>query len=131
MLSIVAAVVLVVHGAIHLIGFVVPWQLAAVEGFQYRTSVLAGLVDVGPVGIRAVGAVWLIVAAGFVLAGFGVWRGEPWAYGLSAALALGSLVLCVVGLPETAAGIVVNVGILAMAAYVAVAGLPGASFASK
>jgi hypothetical protein len=26
------------HGLIHLIGFVVPWQLAAVAGFPYRTT---------------------------------------------------------------------------------------------
>ncbi len=131
MLSIVSAVVLAVHGAIHLIGFVVPWQLGTVEGFQYRTTVLAGLIDVGPAGIRAVGAVWLIVAVGFVVAGFGVWRGEPWAVGLAVVLALGSLVLCVFGLPDSSAGILVNVGILAAAVYVLMTG-PGPSlFVSK
>ncbi len=75
MLSIIAAIVLAAHGAIHVIGFVVPWQLASVDGFPYRTTVLAGLIDVGPVGIRAIGAAWLLIAAGFVLAGVAVWRG--------------------------------------------------------
>ncbi len=129
--SIVAAVVLAVHGAIHLIGFFVPWQLATVEGFPYRTTLLAGLVDVGPAGIRAVGALWLLVAAGFVLAGFGVWRGEPWAVGVAAGLALGSLVLCVFGLPDAAAGIVVNVAILAAAAFLLVIDTGTTSLTSK
>lgn len=131
MLSVVAAVVLAVHGAIHLIGFVVSWQLGVVQGFGYRTTVLAGLIDVGPVGIRGVGAVWLLVAVGFVLAGFAIWRGEPWAVGLSAALAFGSLTLCVLGLPDSAAGIVVNVAILAVAAYVLMIGTGAMPFVSR
>lgn len=38
-----AAVVVAAHGVIHLIGFVVPWRLADVEGSPYRTTVLAGV----------------------------------------------------------------------------------------
>lgn len=122
MLSIAAAVVLAVHGAIHLIGFVVPWQLASVEGFPYRTTQLAGLVDVGAVGARAVGVIWLALAFGFIVASWVVWREEPWAVDLVVAVALGSLIVCVLGLPESAAGVFVNLAILTIAAYLVLTG---------
>jgi hypothetical protein len=118
MLSIAAAVVLTVHGFIHLIGFVVPWQLATVDGFPYRTTVLAGLLDVGGTGARAVGGLWLACAVGFVVAGFALWRGEPWPMPLIVGFALASLVLCFLGLPESVLGVAVNLAILAVAAYV-------------
>ena len=43
-------------------------------------------------------------------------RGAAWGRALAAALAVASLVVCVMGLPEAVAGIVVNVGILAVLA---------------
>lgn len=122
MLSIAAAVVLAAHGVIHLIGFVVPWQLATVDGFPYRTTVLAGLLDVGGTGARAVGGLWLVCAVGFVVAAVALWRGEPWAMPLIIGLGLASLVLCVLALPESGLGVVVNVAILASAAYLALTG---------
>ena len=122
MLSLVAAVVLAIHGLIHLIGFVVPWQLATVDGFPYRTTLLAGALDVGGAGARAVGGLWLVCAVGFVVAGFAIWRGEPWAIPLAVGLALASLVLCVLGLPESAVGIAVNVAILVVVACLVLTG---------
>jgi hypothetical protein len=107
------------HGLIHLIGFVVPWELAALAGFPYRTTVLAGGADVGGLGVRLLGIVWLACAIGFVVAAAGIVRRAPWALPLTAILALVSLVVCMVGLPETAAGIVVNAAILGGAAWVA------------
>ncbi|HEY4753596.1 MAG TPA: hypothetical protein VIH37_09935, partial [Candidatus Limnocylindrales bacterium] len=65
MLPFLAAAVLAVHGLIHLIGFVVPWGLAQVDGFTARTSVLAGAISVGDAGARLVGVAWLLVAVGF------------------------------------------------------------------
>ncbi len=52
-------------------------------------------------------------------AGYGVWRGEPWALALTGVLAAVSLVICVLGLPEAFAGIAINVVILVGVAYVA------------
>jgi Flp pilus assembly protein TadB len=117
-ISIVAGVVVAGHGLIHLIGFVVPWGLAQVEGFPYRTTALAGTLALGETGARLVGVVWLACAIGFVVAGLGIWRRASWAVPLTAALAAASIALCVLGLPEAVAGIVVNVAILAVAAWV-------------
>ena len=121
MIRIVAAVVVAGHGLIHLIGFVVPWGLAQVEGFPYRTTALDGAIALGDAGARAVGVAWLACAVGFVVAGLGIWRRAPWALPLAAALAVASIALCVLGLPEAVAGIVVNVAILALVVWVSIA----------
>lgn len=112
------AAVLAAHGLIHLIGFLVPWRIAEVEGFAYRTTALAGSVELGTTGAQVVGLAWLLIAVGFVVAAIGAWRRAAWALGLTAGLAIASLVVCVLGLPETVAGIVVNVAILAAVAWV-------------
>lgn len=108
----IAAVALTLHGLTHLIGFVVPWQLARLEGIAYTTSGLAGALDLGPIAVRILGLGWLALAVGFVIAGVGILRDRRWALPLTAVLATWSLALCVLGLPETVAGIVVNVLIL-------------------
>jgi hypothetical protein len=90
--------------------------------YLYRMTLLAGLLDVGGVGARSVGALWLVCAVGFVVAGVALWRAEPWAMPLVVGLALGSLVLCVLGLPESAVGVVVNIGIVAIAGYLILTG---------
>lgn len=113
MTRIAAAAVLLLHGAIHLIGFVVPWRLATVDGFPLRATALDGAVVLGDGGARAIGLVWLVLVIGFVAAAAGAWRRASWTRPLVAALAPASLVVCVLGLPEAGAGIAVNLGILA------------------
>ena len=115
----IAAVVLALHGVIHLIGFVSPWRIASLEGFAYRTTVLGGAQDVGDVGVRLIGLVWLGLTFGFLAAGYAVWRRKLWAVGLTGVLAVVSLIVCVAGLPETAAGVAVDVVLLAAVSYVA------------
>ena len=122
MLRIAAAAAVAAHGLIHLIGFVVPWGLATVEGFAYRTTALGGAIALGDPGVRAVGIIWLACAAGFIVAGFGIGRRASWAPPLTAALAIVSTGICLLGLPETFAGIVVNGAILVAAAWAILAG---------
>lgn len=118
MLRIAAAAVVAAHGLIHLIGFVVPWGISSVEGFAYRTTALGGAVALGDTGARAIGFVWLACAIGFVVAGLGIWRRATWSLPLTAALAVVSIAVCVLGLPETSAGIAVNAAILGTVALV-------------
>ena len=113
----IAAILLALHGVIHLIGFVTPWRIATLEGFAYRTTVFNGALDVGDVGARFIGLVWLGLTFGFLAAGYGIWRGTRWAAGLTAVLAIVSLIVCLLGLPEAGAGVVIDVLILAAVAY--------------
>jgi hypothetical protein len=114
-----AAVLVALHGVIHLIGFLAPWRIVTLQSLAYRTSVLGGGLDIGDVGVRVIGLVWLGLTVGFLAAGFAIWRGKPRAIGLTGVLAVVSLIVCVVGLPETGAGGAIDVAILAMVSYVA------------
>ena len=119
MIKALAAAGLAGHGLIHLIGFLVPWQIAVVDGFAYRTTALGGAIALGELGARLVGIAWLVLAIGFVIAAVAAARGAPWARVLTGILAVASLLVCVHGLPEPAAGIAVNLGILAALAWAA------------
>jgi hypothetical protein len=114
-----AAALLALHGLIHLIGFMSPWRIATLEGFAYRTTVLGGAQDLGAVGVRVIGLIWLGLTVGFLAAGYAVWGRKPWAVGLTGVLAMLSLIVCVAGLPETAAGVAIDVVILGTLSYIA------------
>jgi hypothetical protein len=114
MITALAAAALALHGLIHLIGFVVPWGLAQVGGFPYRTTAFAGAIALGDAGARAVGVAWLVLAIGFVVAAVALWRRKPWAVPLAVVLVIGSVFVCAAGLPEAGIGILVDAAILAI-----------------
>lgn len=106
------ASLLIVHGVAHLVGFVVPWKLVSTAEVPYRTTILGGMTDVGDVGARAIGVVWLLTGLAFALLGGAVlagWNVRVWMFPM---LAL-SIVLCAVGWPEARIGIIVNAVLLA------------------
>jgi hypothetical protein len=106
------------HGVVHVLGFVVPWQLAHPEGFPYKTTLLSGRLDVGPVGIRVVGAVWLVIAAAFVAGAIGLWARQPWWWGVAMTAVAVSLILTVLSWPEARMGVALNVVLLAILLFV-------------
>lgn len=110
-----AAIALALHGLIHLIGFVVPWRLADLEGIAYRTTAFGGRVDLGDAGARLLGVAWLPLVVLFLFAAYGVLRSRDWAWSLTVVAAAVSFGLCVVGVPDTIYGLVVNVLILGIA----------------
>jgi hypothetical protein len=83
------------------------------------------------IGARAVGGASLVCAIGFVVAGFAPWRGDPWAMPLIAGFALASLVLCVLGLPESAFGVLVNLAMLVVAGYFVLTGQVASGLAQR
>jgi hypothetical protein len=103
---------LLIHGFCHLVGFVVPWKLISMKDEPYRTTLLAGAIDVGDVGIRIVGLLWLVAALAFVLDGVGAFSSFAMWRPLAFWLALFSLVLCVLGLPGAKVGILANAVVL-------------------
>lgn len=105
---------LAAHGAIHLLGFVVDWRLATVQDMPYRATILAGQLSLNATGMHVLGLLWLAAALGFVAVGLGLaWRGRPWRAPL-AAVALFSLVVCILGWPDSAFGAVIDVAVLAI-----------------
>lgn len=115
MLRPAAAVFVVLHGVAHVLGFLGSWRLAELEDVPYTTLVLNGALDVGDVGIRVVGLLWLAAAAGFVVAGIALWRGVPSGLHITVVVTSFSLLVCVLGLPASRIGVAIDVSILAVA----------------
>lgn len=113
---IVAAIVLILHGLIHLIGVVVYMKLGAIEGFPYKTTLLGGSWAVGERGIAFFGALWIVPVIGFVLAALALLFSWGWWQPLLIGVTLFSLLLTVLDWRVAYAGIVVNLVILALLA---------------
>jgi len=105
--------ILILRGLIHLLGFVVYLRLATIGTLPYSTVLLFGALEVGEAGARIYGFPWGLVAVGFVVAGVAVFALLPWWWALILWVTLLSLVLTVLGLPDSWFGVVLNVLILA------------------
>jgi len=108
----ILATLLLGHGVAHVVGFAVPWKLVISSEVPYRTTVAGGFVDIGPAGVRLVGILWLLVAVAFVSVAAGVLQHATWWYRESLAIVMVSLVLCILGWPESRPGMVANLLIL-------------------
>lgn len=103
------AALFIIHGVAHLVGFVVPWRIATLEETPYKTTVLNGKVDVGDAGIRAIGVLWLITAAAFLVCGVAVAIQTEWWHWVAIGATLISFDLTILGWPESRIGVVINV----------------------
>lgn len=112
-MRIALAIVMVLHGAAHLVGFAESWQLSMTETVPYKTTVLSGRVDLGTAGIRSAGVLWLLAALAFGLVAAGaVMNASGWV-SMAMTTAVASLVLCLVWWPEARIGVPVNVALIA------------------
>jgi hypothetical protein len=116
----VIAALFVAHGLVHLLGFVVPWRLAAVTGFPYRSDVLTG-VDIGATGARVLGVLWLLAGLGFVAGGLALGLGAPWWWAVVLGSGLLSLALAVLWWQQAYAGLVIDIAALIGVAVYALA----------
>ena len=76
MLRVVSAIVLVAHGLGHVLGFLAAWT-SITMGFTGRPWIFGGAEIGSPVG-KLFGLVWLVALAGFVAAGYALYRDESW-----------------------------------------------------
>ena len=106
------AVLFVLHGLAHGVGFAVPWKLVATDDMRYTTTLLAGRLDLGETGIRVVGVLWLVIGLAFVATGIGAWMRQGWWPGAALAVASLSLVMSVLGWPDARIGVALNAVIL-------------------
>jgi Family of unknown function (DUF6544) len=93
-LSLSLAVIAILHGLIHVMGFVAYWPLAKVPDLAYKTSLLGGRLEIGPAGMRLFSLLWLLAALGWVVAGGALIFKQPaWAPVMLGATLL-SLAIC-------------------------------------
>jgi len=112
MLKKLAAVVVLGHGLIHLMGFVVQFQLADIEGLSYTTQVLDGMVDVGAGGATALGILWLLAALAMMAAAAGLFFDAAWERKVLLGAVLLSIIVTLLGWPDSRFGVLVNFIIL-------------------
>ena len=111
-MRIVLAVLMVAHGIAHLPGFLVSWQLRSFPEMPFRTTILGSSLDVGAVGIKVIGLMWVAVSVAFgILAVATLVRAAWWQPIGYAAIGL-STALCLVGWPDARFGLVANAVIL-------------------
>lgn len=108
------AVFLAAHGVVHLIGFVLPWQITTFRDMTYKTTIFAGALDVGDAGVKAIGLGWLAVTVAMIAVAAMVWRQTRFAYVACLAVVVASSVLCVTGLTNAVMGLAIDVVLLAL-----------------
>jgi hypothetical protein len=104
---------LVAHAAAHLPGFLVFWELETFATVPFTTKVWGGL-DVGVVGTRIIGTLWLVTAVGIVAAAVATHLRVSWMPMLLWPLIALSAVLCVLGWPATRVGLAANLVVVAL-----------------
>lgn len=102
------ALLMALHSLAHVVSFVEAWRLIP-EGFPYKTTVLAGRLDLGHTGIRVLGLIWLVVAVGFVGAAVGAIMIAEWWAPMALATSAVSLLLTASEWPEARVGIYIDV----------------------
>lgn len=112
-MRIALAIAMVLHGAAHIVGFAESWQIAATEGVPFKTTVLSGRLNLGLVGIRLGGVLWLLAALAFGLVAAGALMNTDWWMSVALPMAVSSLVLSVIWWPESRMGVAVNAVLIA------------------
>jgi hypothetical protein len=110
--TIIFAILVILHGLIHLMGTIVYMQWGEIESLPYKTTLLNGRWDLGETGIKAFGLLWLIPLVGFVLAGIALLTGWGWWQPLLTGVSLFSLLVTALDWHVAYAGTAVNVIIL-------------------
>ena len=111
-LPIVAAIVLVFHGLIHLIGTFAYLRILEVQSLPYKTIFLGGRIDLGEVGTGVFGALWFVAAIGFVVASIAMLTNRSWWRLVLLVVTPLSLVVTILDSSLAYAGVVLNVVIL-------------------
>ncbi len=112
-LRILTAVVLGVHGLIHMLGVGAYLRLASIPELPYRTTVLNGILDLGPTGIAVYGALWGVVTVGFIVTAIGLFARWNWYRAALLCVTLLSLVVTALAWTVAYTGVVVNLAVLA------------------
>jgi hypothetical protein len=112
-MHIIIGLFIIAHGLVHLVGFLTYWRIVTLEEMPYTTTLFSGKVDVGDVGIRIMGILWLLTALAFSAAGLALIFSQPWWQPLTLYTAIFSLILTLTGWPDARFGVLINLLILA------------------
>lgn len=94
-LSYLAVAAVIVHGLIHLLGFVAYWPLAEIAELPYKTSLLNGRLVLSDTGMRWFSVFWLLAAVGLVTSAISLIAEQSWWLPIMLAAVAVSLVITV------------------------------------
>ena len=109
MFTYILAGLLIFHGLVHILGFLIFFEFIEVDTLQYSTTVLGGRVNIGAAGIRILGVIWLLIMIAMMAAGVGLLLGTSWWYSLALWSTVASTVVTILGLPDTKFGLAINI----------------------
>ncbi len=107
-----AAAIIIVHGLIHLMGFVAYWPLAEIADLPYKTTLLGTRWSIGNSGMRFYSVLWLVTAVALAAASVGILVKQSWWYPLMWAGVLLSLLITVLDWQNAFRGAVVSLVLL-------------------
>ena len=94
-LPLLFAILALLHGLIHLLGFTAYFPLAKIAELPYKTSLLNGKWEIGAGGMRLFSLLWLLAALGFAASAVALFLKQPiWAPVMQVSAAF-SLALCI------------------------------------
>lgn len=105
-MRIALAVFLLAHGIAHIVGFIRAWA-------PTRTTIVGDRIDLGAGWIKLVGILWLFGALAFTVAAAATLVNAAWWPAFTVGLAASSLTLCMLQLPDTKFGVVMNLVLIA------------------
>jgi hypothetical protein len=106
-MRLVAALLLILHGVAHLVGFRAAFWPE--PGVQVRSSLLGGLLAVGSFGTRALGLIWLVLALGYLLSAILFLLRHPSSGLVMLGVTAASLAMCALFWPDARIGLVIDV----------------------
>ena len=104
--------IVIIHGLIHLMGFVAYWPLAEISELPYKTTLLGGRWDVGAAGMRLFSLLWIAAAIGLIAAAAGLAASQDWWFPLLWTAVLLSLIACVLDWGNAWRGAIIDLIIL-------------------
>ncbi len=104
--------IVMIHGLIHLLGFVAYWPLGEIGELPYKTTLLGGRWDAGEAGMRLFSLLWLAAAVGLVGAAAGLVTGQDWWFPLLWTAVLLSLAACMLDWGDAWRGAIIDLIIL-------------------
>jgi hypothetical protein len=111
-LTIIASIVLIMHGLIHLMGTTAYLKLAEIKELPYKTTLLDERWDLGANGIAVYGALWAVASVGFIVAAVALLAGWNWWQPVLLGVTVFSLLLTTLDWGVAYAGVIINIVIL-------------------
>lgn len=112
MLRLITVFYLILHGAIHIIGFLLGYQLANFGELSYSTQIVGDLIEIGDTGARILAVAWLLLALALIFAGVALFFKPAWWPRYTVVITVISLLITIFGYPGAWMGIFANVIVL-------------------